>query len=164
MERHLVVFEASEYGQAASHGSACRFVRWSASVSSQSSPQLGQFGFGERSVELFRDGMPGSYGRQNALVIDDRDDDESRPLPAPPRCRGIPIGDRSFTGCAFGYGDVAPFTEPNDCPVCNGAGVENVSTTMAHCDFDGPECCGRLDGVVKGVSSHSSHGFGGRPR
>ena len=35
-------------------------------------------------------------------------EDEVRPLPAPPRCRGIPIGDGNYTGCAYGDGDLAP--------------------------------------------------------
>lgn len=47
-----------------------------------------------------------------------------RPLPKPPRCRGIPIGDGNYTGCAYGYGDVAPFDPPCDCPICNGSGLE----------------------------------------
>ena len=47
-----------------------------------------------------------------------------RPLPPPPRRGGIPLGDGNYTGCAYGYGDLAPFTEPRDCPVCNGSGFE----------------------------------------
>lgn len=47
-----------------------------------------------------------------------------RPLPKPPRCRGIPLGDGNYTGCAYGYGDVAPFSPPCDCPICNGSGLE----------------------------------------
>jgi hypothetical protein len=35
-----------------------------------------------------------------------------------------PVGDSYYTGCAYGYGDLAPFTGPCDCPVCNGSGVE----------------------------------------
>ena len=47
-----------------------------------------------------------------------------RPLPQPPLCRGIPVGDGNFTRCAYGYGDIPPFTGPCDCPVCNGSGIE----------------------------------------
>src|SRR5580704_8422625 len=50
-----------------------------------------------------------------------------RPLPPPPRCRGIPLGDGNHTGCAYGYGDLAPFTGPRDCPVCNGSGFEGLN-------------------------------------
>src|SRR6185437_2236049 len=32
----------------------------------------------------------------------DEPEDEVRPLPAPPRCRGIPVGDGTYTGCAYG--------------------------------------------------------------
>jgi hypothetical protein len=53
------------------------------------------------------------------------DGHEIRPVPAPPRCRGIPIGDGNYTGCAYGYGDIQPFTGPRDCPTCNGSGIEN---------------------------------------
>ncbi len=34
---------------------------------------------------------------------------EERPLP-PPRCRGIPLGDGNYTGCAYGYVDITPLT------------------------------------------------------
>ena len=47
-----------------------------------------------------------------------------RALPKPPRCRDIPIGDGHYTGCAYGYGDLSPFTGPLDCPVCKGSGIE----------------------------------------
>jgi hypothetical protein len=61
-----------------------------------------------------------------------------RPLPPPPRCRGIPLGDGNYTGCAYGYRDVAPFTGPRDCPVCNGSGFEgHIETTLPHSDFGG---------------------------
>jgi hypothetical protein len=74
-----------------------------------------------------------------------------RPLPHPPRCRGIPLGDGNYTGCAYGYGDVAPFTGPRDCPVCNGSGFEShIETTLPHSDFVDPECCGCLNGVIRG--------------
>ena len=53
-----------------------------------------------------------------------------RPLPPPPRCRGIPLGDGNYTGCAYGYGDLAPFTGSRDCPVCDGSGFEGpIETT-----------------------------------
>ena len=74
-----------------------------------------------------------------------------RPLPLPPRCRGIPLGDGNHTGCAYGYGDLAPFTGPRDCPVCNGSGFEgHIETTLPHSDFGDPECCGCLNGVIRG--------------
>ena len=73
-----------------------------------------------------------------------------RPIP-PPRCRGIPLGDGNYTGCAYGYGDVAPFTGPRDCPVCNGSRFEgHIETTLPHSDFGDPECCGCLNGVIRG--------------
>ena len=76
---------------------------------------------------------------------------ELRPLPPPPRCRGIPLGDGNYTGCAYGYGDLAPFTGPRDCPVCNGSGFEGpIETTLPHSDFGDPECCGCLNGVIRG--------------
>ena len=75
---------------------------------------------------------------------------ELRPSP-PPRCRGIPLGDGNYTGCAYGYGDLAPFTGPRDCPVCNGSGFEgHIETTLPHSDFGDPECCGCLNGVIRG--------------
>src|SRR6185437_13069248 len=43
---------------------------------------------------------------------------------APPRCRGIPVGDGNYTGCAYGDGGLAPLTGPCDCPVCQGSGIE----------------------------------------
>jgi hypothetical protein len=74
-----------------------------------------------------------------------------RPLPLPPRCRGIPLGDGNYTGCAYGYGDVPPFTGPRDCPVCNGSGFEGpIETTMPHSDFGDPDCSGCLNGVIRG--------------
>ena len=78
------------------------------------------------------------------------DEPKLRPLP-PPRCRGIPLGDGNYTGCAYGYGDLAPFTGPRDCPVCNGSGFEgHIETTLPHSDFGDPECCGCLNGVIRG--------------
>jgi len=74
-----------------------------------------------------------------------------RPLPPPPRCRGIPLGDGNYTGCAYGYGDLAPFTGPRDCPVCNGSGFEgHIETTLPHSDIGDPDCCGCLNGVIRG--------------
>jgi hypothetical protein len=76
--------------------------------------------------------------------------DEERPLP-PPRCRGIPIGDGNYTGCAYGYGDVAPFTAPVDCPVCYGSGFEGaIETTLPHSEFGDSDCCGCLNGIICG--------------
>ena len=77
--------------------------------------------------------------------------DELRPLPAPPRCRGIPIGDGNYTGCAYGYGDITPLTGPPDCPVCEGSGYENVrGTFLPHSEFGDPDCCGCLNAVISG--------------
>jgi ribosomal protein S27E len=75
-----------------------------------------------------------------------------RPLPLPPRCRGIPIGDGNYTGCAYGYGDMPPFTGPRDCPVCEGSGIEPdavVGTTLPHSSFSDPNCCGCLNRVIQ---------------
>jgi hypothetical protein len=69
------------------------------------------------------------------LACDDRakEDDDliesdpgamSRPLPGPPRCRGIPIGDANYANCAYGYGDLPPFVGPCDCPVCQGSEIK----------------------------------------
>ena len=41
-----------------------------------------------------------------------------------PKCRGIPLGDGNFTGCAYGDGTAEPFRSPNDCPICNASGFE----------------------------------------
>jgi hypothetical protein len=77
---------------------------------------------------------------------------EIRPLPNPPRCRGIPLGDGNYTGCSFGFGDVPPFTPPCDCPTCNGSGYEgSVDTTLPHSSFGAPECCGCLVGHINGT-------------
>ena len=78
------------------------------------------------------------------------DDSDIRPRPDPPRCRGIPLGDGNYTGCAYGYGDLTPFTGPRDCPVCNGSGIEPLVTTLPHADFGDPDCCGCLYGVIHG--------------
>jgi len=75
----------------------------------------------------------------------------TRPLPEPPRCRGIPLGNDRFTGCSYGFGDLAPFTGPCDCPICNGSGYQRpLITTLAHADFGDPECCGFLDVIFVG--------------
>jgi hypothetical protein len=72
-------------------------------------------------------------------------------LPRPPRCRGIPIGDGNYTGCAYGYGDIEPYAAPCDCPICEGSGVEgNTSTLLSHSDLGNPDCCGCLMAVVRG--------------
>ena len=78
------------------------------------------------------------------------DDPDIRPLPDPPRCRGLLLPDGNYTGCAFGYGDVPPFTPPCDCPTCNGSGYEGpVGTALPHADFGDPECCGCLCGTIR---------------
>jgi hypothetical protein len=65
--------------------------------------------------------------------------------------RGIPLGDGKYTGCLYGYGDLTPLTGPCDCPVCNGSGFEGViGTTLPHSDFGDPDCCGCLNGVMRG--------------
>ena len=51
----------------------------------------------------------------------------------------------------YGYGDVAPFTGPRDCPVCDGSGFEGpIETTLPHSDFGDPDCCGCLNAVIRG--------------
>ena len=40
------------------------------------------------------------------------------------RCRGLPIGDGNYKGCAYGDGSLAAFEGPRDCPVCGGSGLE----------------------------------------
>ncbi len=77
---------------------------------------------------------------------------ELRPLPPPPRCRGIPLWATAIIRAVRnGYGDVAPFTGPRDCPVCNGSGFEGpIETTLPHSDFGDPGCCGCLNGVIRG--------------
>ena len=38
-----------------------------------------------------------------------------------------------------------------DCPVCNGSGFEgHIETTLPQSDFGHPECCGCLNGVIRG--------------
>src|SRR5438128_1117572 len=40
---------------------------------------------------------------------------------------------------------------PRDCPVCNGSGFEGpIETTLPHSDFGDPDCCGCLNGVIRG--------------
>src|SRR5262245_38426481 len=80
-------------------------------------------------------------------------DSKVRPIRPPRHCRGIPIGDGNYTGCAFGSGGVPPFTAPCDCPTCFGSGIEDghlIETTLPHLDFGDPECCGCLVGAVAG--------------
>lgn len=76
---------------------------------------------------------------------------EIRPLPDPPRCRGIELGDGNYSGCLFGWGDVPPFSPPCDCPTCHGSGIEGstIGTAIPHADFDDPECCGCLKGLIR---------------
>ena len=67
------------------------------------------------------------------------------------RCRGIPLGDGNFGGCAYGDGEYRVLEGPCDCPVCNGSGWERVTATfIPHADFGDPECCGFLQGVTIG--------------
>lgn len=69
----------------------------------------------------------------------------------PRRCRGIPLPDGNFTGCAYGDGGYRALEGPCDCPVCNGSGWEGVTATfIPHADFGDAECCGCLQGVVTG--------------
>jgi hypothetical protein len=83
---------------------------------------------------------------------DEHDDSEVRPLPKPPRCRGIPLDNGEYTGCAYGYDDFAPFTGPCDCPVCYGSGTEGgvIGTILPHSSFGDENCCGCLNGIVRG--------------
>ena len=69
----------------------------------------------------------------------------------PRRCRGIPLGYRNFTGCAYGDGTYRPLEGPCDCPVCNGSGWEGVTATFI--PHTNPECCGFLQGVRRGDSA-----------
>ena len=67
------------------------------------------------------------------------------------RCRGIPIGDGNYTGCAYGSGEIRVLTGQRDCPTCNGSGHEGVTATWnPHSEFGDPECCGFLFGVTDG--------------
>ena len=82
---------------------------------------------------------------------DDDDQPEFRPLPDPPRCRGIQLVDGNYNGCAYGYGDLEPFTGPCHCPVCKGSGIEGiVGTFLPHADFGAADCCGCLTAVIRG--------------
>src|SRR5215467_12500541 len=73
----------------------------------------------------------------------------SRPLPKPPRCRGILLADGNYSGCSFGWGDCPPFDPPVDCPSCLGSGFEGaVETTLPHRLFGDPGCPGCLVGVI----------------
>ncbi len=69
-----------------------------------------------------RDHPPEMPERFRSVI--DVDDCGTRPLPNPPRCRGIKV-DETYTGCAYGCGDLLPFTGPCDCPGCNGSGLES---------------------------------------
>ena len=67
------------------------------------------------------------------------------------RCRGIPLGDGHFTGCAYGDGDLTPLTGSCDCPVCRGSGIEGfIATILPHESFGDPDCWGCLNGIVLG--------------
>jgi hypothetical protein len=46
---------------------------------------------------------------------------------------------------------MTPLTGPCDCPICHGSGVEGViGTIIPHSEFGDPECCGCLNGIVRG--------------
>ena len=69
-------------------------------------------------------------------------------------CRGIPLGDGEYSGCAYGRGEIRALTGPCDCPVCNGSGYEGITATwLPHCDFGDPECCGFLAGITRGTEA-----------
>jgi hypothetical protein len=84
-------------------------------------------------------------------MLHDEDDSDSRPLPDPPRCKGVLIDRENsvYSGCAYGYGDLPPFTGPCDCPICEGSGLEPIRTTLPHQLFGEPDCCGCLNGMVR---------------
>jgi len=78
-----------------------------------------------------------------------------RPFPTPPRCRGIPLGDGDYTGCAYGDLTWRALTGPRDCPICNGSGFEGViGTWIPHADFGDPSCPGFLIGLASGDTGH----------
>jgi hypothetical protein len=97
--------------------------------------------------ELSLTGIDPGRPTENRYV---EEEPQLRPLPPPPRCRGIPLDDGNYTGCAYGYGDLAPFSGPRDCPVCNGSGFEGPIETTLPPGFGDPECCGCLNGVIRG--------------
>ena len=67
------------------------------------------------------------------------------------RCRGIPLGDGSFLGCAYGDGALTALTGPCDCPICRGSGFEGfIATILPHESFGDPDCCGCLNGIILG--------------
>jgi hypothetical protein len=53
-----------------------------------------------------------------------------------------------FTGCAYGWGDLLPYTGSCDCPTCEGSGIEPRRTTLPHQLFGDPDCCGCLNGMI----------------
>jgi hypothetical protein len=75
--------------------------------------------------------------------------DEIRPLPPSPRCPGIALGDGNYSGCAYGYGDATPYSEPNDCPTCGGSGIEGGNVILPHSEFGDPDCCGCIFPVLR---------------
>ena len=67
------------------------------------------------------------------------------------RCRGVLLGSGSFSGCAYGDGELTPLTGPCDCPVCRGSGIEGfIATILPHESFGDPDCWGCLIGIVLG--------------
>ncbi len=79
------------------------------------------------------------------------DEPEIRPLPFPPRCRGVALGNGDYAGCPYGDGELRSLTRPCDCPVCHGSGFEGLfATFVPHSSFGDPECCGFLYAIVRG--------------
>jgi hypothetical protein len=84
-------------------------------------------------------------------VQDEHNPSEIRRLPDHPHCRGVPFADGKYAGCRYGSGDLTPLTGPCDCPVCHGSGFEGVvGTTLPHQCFGDPDCCGCLNGIIRG--------------
>lgn len=74
-----------------------------------------------------------------------------RPLPNPPRCRGVPLGDGHYRRCAYGDGELNPLAFPDTCPVCNGSGFEGlIVTRIPHSEFGGPDCGCCFNAVISG--------------
>ena len=104
--------------------------------------------FEELSSSEFPEGLKNTTGTVDAA----HDQPLSRSLQV---CRGTPLGQGQFSGCAYGSAKLKPLTGPCDCPVCNGSGYEGVTATWApHCDFGDPECAGFLYGIVRGEQGY----------